>query len=300
MTAKWNRSLAWGACMFAIVMGLSACSRTAPREAAAPTPPSPSSITGSAGHIHVDDGGAGGVPVVFVHSFAGSGAHWAGQLAHLRPTRRAVALDLRGHGQSTPPATGVYEVDSLAGDIAAVVDGLGLDRFVLVGHSMGGAAAIAYAGAHPDRVAGLVMVGTPGQSPPEQAKQVMAAMESDYEKTSGDYWKRLLTGARPEVEAQVRGDMARVPREAGMAMIRAIFEYDPLPALQRVLRSQADRGHFPRRLTRSAVSPGPRDPAQGDDRHQSLAAAGPARGVQSHPGRVPRHHQLIGVSGTAS
>jgi len=146
--------------------------------------------------------------------------------------RRAVALDLRGHGQSDPPVTGGYAVDSLAGDIVEVVDALGLDRFVLVGHSMGGVAAIAYAGAHPARVAGLVMVGTPGQSPPELARQVMAAMESAYQKTSEDYWKRLLTGARPEVEARVRSDMARVPREAALAMIRAIFAYDPLPALR--------------------------------------------------------------------
>jgi len=49
MTAKWHRSVALG----------------------------------TAGHIHVDDGGAGGIPVVFVHSFAGSGAHWTRQLAHL-------------------------------------------------------------------------------------------------------------------------------------------------------------------------------------------------------------------------
>lgn len=199
---------------------------------AAPTPRSPSSINGSAGHLHVDDGGDGETPVVLVHSFAGSGAHWTRQLTHLRLMRRAVTLDLRGHGQSDSPATGGYEVDALADDIAAVVDALGLDRFVLVGHSMGGTAAIAYAGAHADGVAGLVMVGAPGQSPPEQAQQVMAAMESDYEKTSDGYWKRLLTGARPEVEAEIRADMARVPRDAALTMIRAIFEYDPLPALR--------------------------------------------------------------------
>src|SRR5436190_1999633 len=45
-------------------------------------------IMGPAGQLHVDDGGTGGLPVVFVHSFAGSTAHWAEQLAHLRPPRR--------------------------------------------------------------------------------------------------------------------------------------------------------------------------------------------------------------------
>ena len=78
-----------------------------------------------------------------------------------------VAVDLRGHGRSEAPAAGDYAVESLAADIAAVVDALGLGRFVLVGHSMGGAAALAYADAHPERVAGLVLVGTPGKSSPE-------------------------------------------------------------------------------------------------------------------------------------
>jgi pimeloyl-ACP methyl ester carboxylesterase len=122
-------------------------------------------------------------------------------------------------------------MDSLARDVAAVVDSLGLERFVLVGHSMGGAAAVAYAGAHPDRVAGLVLVGTPGRSSPVQASQVLGAMRKDFDKVTEGYWTRLLTGARPEVESRVRSDMRRVSREASLAMIQAVFDYDPIPAL---------------------------------------------------------------------
>src|SRR5258706_7893782 len=117
-------------------------------------------ITGPAGELYVDDGGSGGggtVPVLFAHSYAGNSAHWRAQLAPLRPRRRAVAIDLRGHGQSDPPASGNYPVPALAEDIAAVADALELRRFVLVGHSMGGAAASAYAGKHPERISGLVL-----------------------------------------------------------------------------------------------------------------------------------------------
>ena len=63
----------------------------------------------------------------------------------------------------------------MAGDVAAVVDTLKLDRFVLVGHSMGGGVALTYAGAHPDRVAGLVLVDPIGdgkQIPPAEAKSL--------------------------------------------------------------------------------------------------------------------------------
>jgi len=189
-------------------------------------------LSGPAGSLSVDDGGAGGIPVVFIHSFAGSKSHWKVQLAHLRKTRRALALDLRGHGESAP-ALDDYTVESLAQDIAAVVDGLGLQRFVLVGHSMGGAAAIAYAGAHPQRVAGLVLVGAPGQTPAEQSRQIMASLESDYEGVSEGYWKSILAGAEADVENQIRKEMRCLPRDVSLSLIGAILAYDPVPALQR-------------------------------------------------------------------
>jgi pimeloyl-ACP methyl ester carboxylesterase len=127
---------------------------------------------------------------------------------------------------------GGYEAAALADDIAAVVDELKLDRFVLVGHSMGGAAATAYVAKYPQRVAGLVLVGTPGKSPPEMANQVLTAMKADYDKVNEEYWKKLLTGARPEVESQVRADLKRVPKDVALNIITAIFAHDPLPALQ--------------------------------------------------------------------
>ncbi|MEZ0309083.1 MAG: alpha/beta fold hydrolase, partial [Ramlibacter sp.] len=146
------------------------------------------SVTGPAGEIFVDDGGSGGLVVLFVHSFAGDARHWRAQLQHVRLRRRAIAIDLRGHGRSDAPASGDYSVPALAEDIAAVTDALGLKRFVLVGHSMGGAAATAYAGKHPDRLAGLVLAGTPGRAAHEQAQQIMGSLKADYDKVMAGYW----------------------------------------------------------------------------------------------------------------
>src|SRR5690349_8502589 len=63
----------------------------------------PRALEGPSGAIFVDDGGDGGLPVVFLHSFGGSSNHWASQLDHLRHHRRALAIDLRGHGKSARP-----------------------------------------------------------------------------------------------------------------------------------------------------------------------------------------------------
>jgi pimeloyl-ACP methyl ester carboxylesterase len=190
-------------------------------------------VTGPAGELYVDDAGGGNVPMLFVHSFAGNTAHWDAQVKHLRPRRRTLVMDLRGHGDSDAPASDDYSVPSLAQDIAAVADAQELRRFVLVGHSMGGSAACAYVGKHPERIAGLVLVGTPGKAAPGQKQQIMGALRADYDKTMNGYWASLLQDAQPNVREALEAGMHSVRREPALAMIAAIFDYDPLPALKR-------------------------------------------------------------------
>jgi pimeloyl-ACP methyl ester carboxylesterase len=190
-------------------------------------------IEGPGGKLFVDDGGSGGIPVLFVHSFAGSAAHWASQLRHERTRRRAIAMDLRGHGRSEAPASAEYEIASFASDIGAVADALGLERFVLVGHSLGGAAAMRYAAEHAERVAGLALVGAPGQIPARQSQPIMAAMEDDYEGVTTEYWNKLTSGARARVRAQLLGEMHSVARKPALAIMRATFGDDPLASLAR-------------------------------------------------------------------
>ena len=190
-------------------------------------------VEGPAGAIHVDDGGIGGIPIVFVHSFAGSAAHWPSQLVHARATRRAVSFDLRGHGQSAAPTNDDYRVESLAKDLAAVIDGLQLNRVVLVGHGLGASVATAHASEQADRVAGLLLVVPPGKVPPDQAQKTIKALESDFDKVSAGYYEKLLTGAKPNVRSMIMSDAERLPREAALALIKASQEYDAVSALRR-------------------------------------------------------------------
>jgi pimeloyl-ACP methyl ester carboxylesterase len=191
-------------------------------------------IKGPAGSLFVDDGGTGGIPVVFLHSFGGSTEHWEKQLAHLRKKRRAVAFDFRGHGKSDLPMDSNYSTQSIAEDLKSVIDSLGIDRFILVGHSMGGASAITYVSIEPERVAGLVLVGAPGKTPAAQAEPIIASLESDqYEKVMDDYMKSLLVDAKPGVDSLVLKGSKQISKEASLLIIKEIFAYDPLPLLQR-------------------------------------------------------------------
>ena len=187
---------------------------------------------GKTGEIFVDDGGQAGLPVVLVHSFGGSTTNWKAQLDHLRKERRAIAFDLRGHGRSFIPDNDDYYVQTLANDIRKVVDDLNLKQFVLVGHSMGGSAAIDYAVRYPERVAGLMLVGTPGRTPSEQSKPIIASLESEkYDTVMEGYMKQLLKNARPEVEQEIRVGMGKITKPVSISIIKSIFEFDPVPAL---------------------------------------------------------------------
>jgi pimeloyl-ACP methyl ester carboxylesterase len=172
---------------------------------------------------------------VFVHSLAGNADHWTAQLAHLRRTRRAVAFDARGHGRSEPPKKGDYTLASMAGDVAAVVDTLGLDRFVLVGHSMGGGVALTYAGTHPGRVAGLALldpISDGKQISAAEAKAYLTGFETDYDSTSREYWA-TVAGPDSAIRQRLLADLAATPQEVVMQILRDIMRFDPDPALAR-------------------------------------------------------------------
>ena len=192
-------------------------------------------LPGPAGALAIDDGGGGGLPVVFVHSLAGNSSHWAAQLEHLRPSRRAVALDLRGHGRSEPPKNGDYSIAGMAGDVAAVVDALGLDRFVLVGHSMGGGVALSYAGAHPERVAGLLLVDPIGdgkQISEADTKPLLAGLDSNYDTAIREYWTGI-GGPAGAVRERLLADLKATPRETVVPAFRGSLQFDPAPSLTR-------------------------------------------------------------------
>lgn len=190
-------------------------------------------IKGLSGPLRAVETGSGdATPVLFVHAFAGSSAQWAPQLEHVSQTRRAVAIDLHGHGRSDASTGAPYDIASFADDIAAAADGLGLDRFVLVGHSLGGAAAIAYAADYPQRVAGLMLVATPGRLPDEQVRGVRSSLERDYDGTMAGIWKRLTANATPATRRTVEGESDRMPEKVARKIIDATFEFDPVPPLE--------------------------------------------------------------------
>ncbi len=195
-------------------------------------------IAGPAGNLFVRDSGPVAapdrLPVLFVHGLAGNGGQWALQIDHLRRRRQAVAIDLRGHGDSDPAEDGAYDVAALAADVAAVADHFPLRRFVLAGHSLGAAVAIAYAAAHPQRVAGLLLVDPNGDQtriPRRQLEPFLAALRAEPLAELESYFRQLVAGGDRDAARWVIEDLRLTHEDAIAAAVAAAVEFAPLPAL---------------------------------------------------------------------
>jgi pimeloyl-ACP methyl ester carboxylesterase len=121
-----------------------------------------------------------GPAVLLLHGIANYARYWDFFADAVAGRLELVATDARGHGESARPQEGYAPADFVA-DAIAVLDALDWQRPLVVGHSMGGGHAIAFAAAHPDRVARLVIV--------DNSPEPMA---------SGSERARRLTSARPE------------------------------------------------------------------------------------------------------
>ena len=113
---------------------------------------------------YLELGSGEGVPVLLLHGFGADLNSWMFTQPALAESRRAIALDLPGHGGSTKEV-GAGDADALTDAVEAALGALGVERVHLVGHSMGGAIAAALAVRRPGRVASLTLIAPAGLGP---------------------------------------------------------------------------------------------------------------------------------------
>lgn len=187
--------------------------------------------------LHLLEWSREGVPLVLLHGFGNDAHVWDDFAPAVAPHYRVLALDHRGHGDSDRDPEGRYGYDALVRDLEAVTAALGIERLVLVGHSMGGRTAIRFAAAHPERMAGLVVVDA---GPDLDWRGVLkirddAVRQPDSFASPREY-ESLVASALPMARAEVIARMARHSlrrREDGR------FEHKLDPLFRRGMREEA-------------------------------------------------------------
>ena len=210
-------------------------------------------VTANGLRFHYRDWGGSGPPIVLLHGLSSNARIWDFVARDLSSDWRVLALDQRSHGGSEGPEDG-YGWPEVTSDLAAYLDGVGLERPLIVGHSWGANVAASFAATFPERPAAIALVdgGTSGfSSSPEMTWERVREMLAP-PKLKGVARARLVEGMSKgdlrevwssEIEAiimagfEVLPDDTIAPRlsfERHMKIVRALWEYDAEDLLPRI------------------------------------------------------------------
>lgn len=203
---------------------------------------------------------ADALPMVFVHGTRFSAGQWSAQLAVLRNEFPVAAVDLPGHGERSDQP---WSLSSAAGIIASAVDALGRGPALVVGHSLGGYAALEFARHHPERLRGLVLAGA--------SASTRGAWTMPY---------RWVAGLVPRIPADRlarwndRLLLRHYPPEVVEATIRAGYAFHTLPAAWGEVLGRFDAGAMRHVAAPALILNGEKD---------SLFRSGEADFARAHP-----------------
>jgi pimeloyl-ACP methyl ester carboxylesterase len=182
---------------------------------------------------YVEQGEATGVPMLLLHGYTDSWHSYSRVLPQLPRTVHAYALSQRGHGDSDRPADG-YHTRDFAADLANFMDALNIGPAVIVGHSMGSLIAQRFAIDYPDRVLGVVLVGS-----------FVSLKNNDDVK---DFWNTTLSKLGDTVEPELaiefqRSTLARpVPQEFFDTVVQESLKF-PARLWKKVLKELMEEDH---------------------------------------------------------
>ncbi len=160
-----------------------------------------------------------GTPILLVHGFPLNHTIWQPIVPRLGKCSRVITPDLRGFGKSPAPG-GTYSMRLLAEDLLHLLDRLEIEKAVVVGHSMGGYVALAFAKAYPQRLSGLGLVASQAEADAPERRQSRLNIADDVERKGvrvvADGMPVKLT-ANPELAAQLHELIHATASQQGVA-----------------------------------------------------------------------------------
>ena len=169
-----------------------------------------------------------GKPLVLVHGYPLDHTIWDEVLPLLENNFDIILPDLRGFGQSDVVES-QYKITDMAEDIAGLLDQLGIEKATIAGHSMGGYVSLAFASAHPKRMAGLGLIASQASADPHERKQgrydaAEEIMKTGVQPVAESMSAKLTLDKR--VQAYVHGLIAAQPPAGLAGALKAMAERD--------------------------------------------------------------------------
>jgi len=194
------------------------------------------SITVKGQRIFYEEQGEG-FPLLFGHSYLWDRRMWEPQVAALSRSYRCIVPDLWAHGQSDPPPEAPYAIEAMAEDHWALTQALGLERFAVIGLSVGGMWGAHLTLNHPEAVAALVLMDTYVGPEPEETRTRYFGMMDMVEKAGAIpppiqeaivplFFSSVTVQKKPDLVNRFKSALASIPAERvpGVLTIgRAIF-----------------------------------------------------------------------------
>jgi pimeloyl-ACP methyl ester carboxylesterase len=179
--------------------------------------------------IYYEAKGKGSPALVFIHGWSCDRSYWEVQVEHFRQNHKVVAVDLAGHGESGLERTN-WTSAAFANDVIAVIEKLGLDQVILVGHSMGGMVMIEAARLRPDRIIGLVGADTLKNLEQEVTREMFdeftAPFKENFPKAVDEFVRTMFPEtADPELVDKIAADISSAPPEVGISAFDGMFDY---------------------------------------------------------------------------
>lgn len=180
---------------------------------------------------YLELGDPSGVPVVLLHAWADSLRFYEPLLPLLPERLHVLVPSQRGHGEADKPADG-YALRDFSEDVGAFLDALGIDAAMMVGHSSGGYVAQRFAVDHPDRVLGLMLIGSPGSLHGRRPAftEAVEAMEDPIDPAMVRAVMGTMPLLHPVPDAFVEemvAESARVPAHVWKSVLAGLVAADP-------------------------------------------------------------------------
>lgn len=182
--------------------------------------------------------GKGKPALVFIHGWCCDKRYWSYQVPYFARQYKVVAIDLAGHG-----ASGLgrrrWTMEAFGADVAAVIEMLGINQVILIGHSMGGYVIIEAAKRMPDRVIGLIGIDTfhnfETEYPRGQIEEFVNGFMENFKENTDQFVRDMFPpGSDPNIVERVAEDMSSALPWIGISSLQEYFNYDVKEALKEV------------------------------------------------------------------